>query len=263
MPRYPNYVTQPLTGKLPSMVEMGPPDTRASSGPAPIHVRRLQRGRFLAGFGSTELVNTPVITAKPVPATDANDLLRMEREDDVVGNGIFDNAKRTISYPDAGIFQNTYALPGYIDRSKGFSKSEVRDITTDAPVVYVPGGAVSIDDNAKLAYLTGGAYAPLRRFLPPNYEIPSVAIDSVAVSPAAITAAAAATEAPNVQSIQTVQPVDTTASTTTASTTITRSVDPSLTTTTTTSSSNLKLGLLMAAAGFGVGWLLAKKKRTP
>jgi hypothetical protein len=214
------------------------------------------RGRHLAGFGEAEPAEvalpaaTAAFTPAPrVPSDDISELRRMEKADDADGNGIFDNSRRRpITYQDAGIFANNWALPAYITRSKSFAESEVRDITTGAPVVYVPSGAVSIDDNAKLAFLTGNAYMPIRGMLPPASDLPMVPIDAVAVSPATITAAAAATQAPNVEGG------------------VTRSVDivttpvPVTPVVATTGMSNIKLALLAATVGFGVGWLMSPSK---
>jgi hypothetical protein len=179
-----------------------------------------------------------------VPADDASYLKMLEGEDDVTGNGIFDGPqRRPISYPDAAIFSNNWMLPGYIDRAKSFANSEVRDVTTGVPVVYVPGGAVSIDDNAKVAFLTGKSHMPYRSYLPPSHNLRSVPIDAVAVTSSAITALEAAIQAPNVQN------------------NLAPAVAPAAPLVGIEgSTSTMTMALLAAAVGFGVGWMLSPKK---
>lgn len=262
MPRYPIYPSQPLTGNLPSMVAMGPPDTRASSGPAPSHARRLMHGRHLSGFGAEDSVPMPTATnsftpAPRVPSDDTSELRRMEGEDDAQGNGIFDSdRRRPISYPDAGIFANKWAMPGYINRSKSFATSEVKDITTGRSVVYVPSGAVSVDDNAKLAFMMGQSYMPLRNYMSDQNNLPMMAIDSVAVNPAAITAIAAVEQDPNVKNNTIVPEEMVSASAPTP-------VDVPTTSPAQPASggiSNFKLALIAGAVGFGLAWLMSPNK---
>jgi hypothetical protein len=155
-PRYPNYPSQPFTGDLPSMAEVGPSDLRYSSGTAPVFQTQLDRahGRWLAGPG-----NTAVQDENSVPASAVNELALLSEADDVRGNGVFDpqGTEREI-HPDAGIFATHYDFPGYLARERTYAKSEVLDATTGRPVVFVNSGAVSMDSAAQVAYLEKDQY---------------------------------------------------------------------------------------------------------
>jgi hypothetical protein len=83
----------------------------------------------------------------------ANELDILQQADDVVGNGIFDpHGSHGNIHPDQGVFADHQSLPGYVDREQFYAPSEVQDATTDAQVMYVPGGAVGIDEAQKHAY---------------------------------------------------------------------------------------------------------------
>lgn len=87
-----------------------------------------------------------------------NELNALAELDDVQGNGIFDPAgSQPNIHPDEGIFGDREGLPGYIAREQPFAPSEVIDINTGKPVMYVPGNAFMMDprtqwmlDEAKL-----------------------------------------------------------------------------------------------------------------
>jgi len=82
-----------------------------------------------------------------------NELDLLMRADDVVGNGVFDPAGTAGNiHPDYGIFADHESLPGYIARDKFYAPSEVVDATTGGEVMYVPSGAVSIDDAQRKAF---------------------------------------------------------------------------------------------------------------
>lgn len=82
-----------------------------------------------------------------------NELAILAEADDVVGNGVFDpHGSHGNVHPDQGIFQDHQSIPGYMERDKFYTPSEVVDVTTGKPVMYVPGGAVAIDYAQKQAF---------------------------------------------------------------------------------------------------------------
>lgn len=82
-----------------------------------------------------------------------NELDILQAADDVVGNGVFDpNGSHGNVHPDYGVFQDHLSLPGYVDRDQFYAPSEVVDATTGRQVMYVPGGAVAIDEAQKRAF---------------------------------------------------------------------------------------------------------------
>jgi len=160
MAQYPNYPSQPYRGgDLPSMEEVGPPDTRYTSSTAPYYWENgLQRmyGRNLAGDEQTIVQDE-----SSAPAWATKDLNRMAADDDVQGNGIFDPpGTHPNIHPDAGVFSVNYSLPGYHAREIPFSETEVRDVTTGRPIRAVPSGAVAFDSAAQIAFLEAGLYKP-------------------------------------------------------------------------------------------------------
>ena len=150
MPSYPNYPSQPYTGDLPSMVEVGPSDTRYTSNLAPHYEAPFDRryGRRLAGLG------IDVSDESADPGWAKNELEVYAEMDDVQGNGVFDPpGTHPNIHPDAGIMAARYSLPGYHAREVPFSKTEVVDATTGRRVIAVPSGAVSLDSAAQIAYI--------------------------------------------------------------------------------------------------------------
>jgi hypothetical protein len=105
------------------------------------------RGRFLAGLSGIDTMN-----AEPIQDY-ANELNTLAEADDVVGNGLFDppGAHGNI-HPDEGIFADNMNLPGYVARDRFYAPSEVRDVWTGQPVMYVPSGAVAIDRAQEQAF---------------------------------------------------------------------------------------------------------------
>lgn len=75
-----------------------------------------------------------------------NELDALAVADDTAGNGVFDpNGSHGNIHPDGGVFQDHQSLPGYVARDKFYELSEVNDLTRhDGKVMYVPGGAVSL-----------------------------------------------------------------------------------------------------------------------
>jgi len=156
---YPNYPSQPYSGNLLTMKEMGPPDMLPTSLTASYYQAPIDRryGRALAG-SSVEVQDE---TAAENNAYDTDNLERLRELDDVQGDGIFDPpGTHPNIYPDAGVFAARYSLPGYHVREIPFKYSEVRDATTGRPIVPVPNGAVSLDTPAKIAQLERHLYAP-------------------------------------------------------------------------------------------------------
>lgn len=147
---------QPVAGRLPSMYEVGPPDFRYSSGTAPAFQRRIERlhGRNLAGTDASvqdEAVDEGL--AK-------NELDYYAEMDDVQGNGVFDpSGTHGQIHADAGVFTARFDLPGYLARERFYAESEVRDVTTGRPVIYVNGGSVAMDDAARVAFIENSAYS--------------------------------------------------------------------------------------------------------
>jgi hypothetical protein len=104
-------------------------------------------GRQLAGLGGIDNMNAEGIENYP------NELDLLAAADDVTGNGVFDpNLTHGNVHTDEGVFADHQSLPGYIERTKFYSPSEVTDLTTGLPVNYVPGGAVSFQAGQPEAY---------------------------------------------------------------------------------------------------------------
>ncbi len=157
MPHYPRYPAQPYTGDLPSMVAVGPSDTRYTSNLAPHYEAPFDRryGRRLAGLGSAEVQDESAD-----PGWASNELELLAEMDDVQNNGVFDPpGTHPNIHPDAGVFAARYSLPGYHAREIPFSKTEVLDATTGRRVIAVPSGAVSLDSAAQIAYIEQGRYS--------------------------------------------------------------------------------------------------------
>lgn len=152
---YPVYPSTPVTGNLPSMEEMGPPDMLPSAHNTYYDVYASTHGRRLAGIGETQMrsaepgeryrtLDEEMLRYSPEQKDYPDELNQLALLDDVNGNGIFDPAGTHGNvHPDAGIFADSWDLPGYLARERFFRPSEVIDVNTGKPVVYVPGGAVS------------------------------------------------------------------------------------------------------------------------
>jgi len=153
-PPYPGYRNQPFTGDLPP-----PPINEADVRPAGMNPAYTQyagaHGRMLAGVGEYISERTPHMNMTSAEAIQdyPNELNILQQADDVVGNGVFDPpGSHGNVHADDGIFQDHMSLPGYVARDKFYTPSEVRDASTDQPVMYVPGGAVAIDRAQRQAF---------------------------------------------------------------------------------------------------------------
>jgi len=156
MPNYPRYPAQPYTGDLPSMVAVGPSDTRYSSGTSEAYSAPFDRryGRRLAG------TDMDVSDESSDPGWASNELNLLAEMDDIQSNGVFDPpGTHPNVHPDAGVFAARYSLPGYHAREVPFSLTEVVDATTGRRVVGVPSGAVSLDSAAQIAFIEQGRYS--------------------------------------------------------------------------------------------------------
>ena len=147
-PPYPVYDSTPLFGgSLPSIEEIGPPDTRPSSMNPSYNVYGAAWGRNLAGLGQDSMTADEGIRDYP------NELNVLAEADDVQGNGVFDPAgSHGNIHPDEGVFADHESLPGYIVRDRFYRPSTVIDGTTGEPVLFVPSGAVAIDQAQEDAY---------------------------------------------------------------------------------------------------------------
>lgn len=156
--RYPAHPSQPYTGS-PFPYDQGPPDAL----PSQLNPRLYGptgRGRNLAGLGDDE----------PIPArmnADGkyqdypNELDALQVVDDVDGNGIFDpHGTHGNIHPDAGIFSDAASLPGYLARERFFAPSEVIDVTTGQPVMFVPGNAFMLDPRTDDMLSAAALYNP-------------------------------------------------------------------------------------------------------
>ena len=142
-PPYPVIRSERFSGNLPAP-PINTPDLRPW-GLNPAYTQYAgARGRHLSGVDMTN--------AEPIKDY-ANELDVLQHADDVQGNGVFDPpGSHGNVHPDEGIFADNLSLPGYVARDRFYTPSEVRDATTDQPVMYVPGGAVAIDDAQRQAF---------------------------------------------------------------------------------------------------------------
>ena len=164
------------------MEEVGPPDTRYSSGTAPFYESGIvgMYGRNLAG------TDEHVQDEEAAPAWAVNELEMYARQDDVQGNGIFDPpGSHPNIHPDAGVFAVNYSLPGYHARERPFSQTEVLDATTGRPIRAVPSGAVAMDSAAQIAFIERGIYAPPEPIVRASFRKPmySASIANVMQNP--------------------------------------------------------------------------------
>ena len=117
------------------------------------------RGRHVAGLGQVVQSNASSADGSGVHYATLRDagarqgmkdypseLDRLAKLEDVEGNGVFDPVgSHGNLHPNDGIFQDHANLPGYLARERFFAPSEVLDITTGRPVVYVPGTSFTLD----------------------------------------------------------------------------------------------------------------------
>lgn len=137
--RFPVHPTanQPMTGRVPW--NFGPPDLYPSGENPNYDAYNMTRGRYLGALGNNAGADRG-ITDYP------NELNLLSEVDDVQGNGIFDpdNTHGNI-HPDSGIFAAREGIPGYLAREQFFQPSEVIDVNTGKPVMYVPGNSFMMD----------------------------------------------------------------------------------------------------------------------
>lgn len=147
-PPYPLYSPQPRGGNLPPPSALGPPDVRASQMNPSYDVYAASAGRPFAGLEGAEMRTADEgITDYP------NELDYMALADDSYGNGMFDPpGTHGNIHPDEGVFADHQSIPGYIERDQFYTPSEVHDATTGGSVMYVPAGAVAIDDAQRRAF---------------------------------------------------------------------------------------------------------------
>ena len=147
-PPYPVYMSQPMFGgKLPTIDDDGPPDMRPSQD-NPYYDQYLgAHGRHFSGLG--ENMDSADRGIKDYP----NELNMLAEMDDVQGNGVFDpHGSHGNIHPDEGVFADHENLPGYLVRDQYYAPSQVIDGTTGEPVMFVPGGAVAIDQSQLNTY---------------------------------------------------------------------------------------------------------------
>ena len=157
-PTYPISPSQPFTGMVPSSAALGPEDLHPSGGTSPYYQARIDRRytRALSGDPGMEVQDEQTDQGYA-----SNELAYVAALDDVQGNGVFDPPGTEANiHPDAGILAARFSLPGYMARERMYTPSEVVDATTGRPVVYVNGGAVSLDSAAQVAFIERGLYAP-------------------------------------------------------------------------------------------------------
>jgi hypothetical protein len=162
MARYPNYPSTPFTGDLPSMAAMGPPELLPSSGTAPYYQQRIdqQYSRRLGGLGA-EVQDEAV-----EPAWATNELAAMSELDDSQGDGVFDPPGTSPNvHSQSGVFGGRYGLPGYLARERMYSASEVKDVATGRPLIYVNAGAVAADTRAQVAFIERNLHQPVTGIL--------------------------------------------------------------------------------------------------
>jgi hypothetical protein len=163
MTAFPN---QPIGGRLPTMWEVGPSDLRYSSSTAPAMQTQIDRahGRHLAG------TDDQVQDEAADQGMAKNELDYYAQMDDVQGAGVFDPpGSHGNIHPDAGIFTARFDVPGYLARERFNRPSEVIDATTGRPTIYVNGGAVAMDDSARVAFIEND-----------QYQTPQPVLDSLA-----------------------------------------------------------------------------------
>lgn len=161
---------QPVGYALDEIFDQYAPDQYPSgTGPAALTYAPEYR-RMLAGLGDISTVQmdgpgtryeTLKQNGRRLGIDYPEELEQLDKAEDTQGNGIFDPAN---SYPnihtDAGVFADHANLPGYLAREQFFAPSEVLDINTGRPVVYVPGNAFMLDRRLNGALAEQALYEP-------------------------------------------------------------------------------------------------------
>lgn len=155
----------PYTGNVPG--QFGPPDMQPGQHNPYYDVYNLFHGRYLGSLGQ----NGQPGPGPQIPSADGgvapgqyqdqvqramkdypNELDSLSAEDDVSGNGIFDaSGTHGNIHGDEGIFADRESLPGYVARERWFQPSEVIDVNTGEPVMYVPANAFMVDPRTQWA----------------------------------------------------------------------------------------------------------------
>lgn len=74
----------------------------------------------------------------------SDDVAEAESLDDMVGNGVFDASNNVNLHKGAGVFESSFALPGFLARENpAIGKSEVIDRQTGTPIEVYAAGATS------------------------------------------------------------------------------------------------------------------------
>lgn len=150
-PPYPVYESGNIVpDSAPAPWPTGPADFRPSALNPYYSQYQGARGRVIAGLGSDDqpgVQHMEVSADGPEVQTYDNELQRLTEEDDVQGNGVFDpDGTQPNIHSDYGSLATRFSQPGYLAREQFYTPSEVSDLTTGLPVMYVPGGAVPVDD---------------------------------------------------------------------------------------------------------------------
>ena len=147
-PPYPSYPLTRFEGCLPA-----PPfNVSAHAWPSGENPYYRQypgtRGRQLAG---TSDMNIDMHNAEP-QRDYKNEVDLLATGDDVNGNGIFDAFDTPPNTnPNAGVFQDNWSMPGYLMREQFYVPGEVVNLPGNGATMYVPGGAVAIDEAQRQA----------------------------------------------------------------------------------------------------------------
>ena len=135
MSNYPSHLNQIWVGYVPAQLPTG---YMGEINPRFRRQLNMEYGRQLAGFGATE-------GDAGDSDYEAKTLSELEKQDDVVGSGVFDLPGHGATvHQTLGVFQDHPNLPGYIDREIPFRPStEVVSEPSGAQVIVIPGGGMS------------------------------------------------------------------------------------------------------------------------
>lgn len=157
MPQYPTHPNQLWPGYVPTDSLNPNGAMQGEINPNSHRSLTMQYGRNLAGLGHTEGWNGD-------SDYDDRDAEKLEKDDDVVGSGVFDmpGHKNTV-HETLGVFADHPNLPGYLAREIPFMPSkEVESVPSGAEVIVVPGGGMTWGGRL----IGGGTSQPLVPQLP-------------------------------------------------------------------------------------------------
>ncbi len=157
-PQYPLWPSQPNSGDLPGSGEWPYDLYPSATNDRAYDMYRGTRQRRIAGLGDVKSStknadgdDVQYATIRDIGAIQGmldypEELDKLADIEDVSGNGVFDppGAAQQV-HADAGIFGDRWNFPGYLARERMFAPSEVLDITTGNPVVYIPGNSFMLD----------------------------------------------------------------------------------------------------------------------